>query len=107
MAGLDGVVQVLEQECHQDAPDETYEKGDPQIPGQIGFEGVPRDQCPVDDRDFVAGVRGKDTDFLLALEQTVVDPAVGVGFPFQCLEVGCAVTQGEDLAPDFSGACLQ
>lgn len=37
-AGLDGVIQVFEQEYQQNAPDQTHADSDGQIIGQIGSE---------------------------------------------------------------------
>ena len=88
---FDGVVEELQHEGHQHAEHQAEHEADGQVERQVGLEAAAGHHAAVDDGDVVAAHAAGHADFLVALQQAVVELAVGVHLAAQDVVVDGAV----------------
>ena len=92
---LHGVVEIFEQQCQQDAEQQPEHQAAHQIPAHVRLVRAARNLGAINHRNVVAGDAAGDADFLVALQQAVVELAVGGHFALQDVVVDRAVLQVE------------
>jgi hypothetical protein len=98
---LHRVVEVFEQQGQQDTQEQADQQADQQVAAHVGLVGTTRHLGAVDDRDVVAADAAGDADFLVALQQAVVELAIGGDLALQDVVVDRAALQIEGLGLDL------
>ena len=107
LGGLDGVVQELQQQGQGHAQQQAQEQADGQVAHAIGTVGAAGDLGAVDDGDVVGARVAGGADHLVALQQAVVELAVGVGFAAQDVVLDAAAVGVQRLVAQRGQLALE
>ncbi len=93
---LDRLVEALEQEGEREAEHQAQQQADQRAAADIGLEAV-TGKRRVDHGNVIGGAAASDADLLIALQQGVIELAVGVGLALQDIELHAAALQVEQF----------
>ena len=95
--GLDGVIEHFKEEGQRPTAKEPQHQRDRQIQEHLGLKFVARGLRLVDHGDVVGGDTRGDAHLFHPLQQTIIKLAVGVDLALECLKVGAARIEVEDI----------
>ena len=102
-----GFVEGLKDQGDAQTKGEAKEDGEQHVHKQAGLGRTVRRFGDIDDRDVVRGHAARDADFLVTLQEAVIELTVGVHLALQDVVLDRALTQVQDVALEPVHAALK